>query len=191
MLMSSSRALRRRWPASLALALLAILLYRRLQHQTGAIKSRLRQVHKQLMLLLRIWLVSVDTFKTANISKNKSYALMLDNVTDNEGPQPAARKLLEEAYLPKDAMLWCKKNRPLALLKYGLDCVYAGFGVGFWVKQSVSPLLEWPVSVISILYFACRPESASQCASRTLKKCSAEFVQRVGVFIQHLSYLQA
>eukprot|EP01138_Halocafeteria_seosinensis_P000793 gb/GECG01000814.1/.p1 GENE.gb/GECG01000814.1/~~gb/GECG01000814.1/.p1 ORF type:complete len:916 (+),score=105.91 gb/GECG01000814.1/:1-2748(+) len=178
-LTASSKAFRRRWPASLALGLLAILLYRRLQHNTSALRARLRQMHKQLLLLLRIWLISVDVFKTANISKNKSYALMLGNVSEMSRPKPTARKLLEEAYLPQDAMLWCKRNPALAWLKYGLDCIYAGFGLGFQCGRNVTWALEWPASIVAIVYFACRPESASQYAGKTLKGCPVEFVQRV------------
>ena len=172
--------------STMAIGVLSILLYRRVMSSNGS-ASRLADLHRQLQLLTRLWVLILDQFTTTNTmsGRSKSYALNIADLRDgshlhaNAADSIPVRRMLMNTSLPSDAAIWCTKNTQLYVLKRSLDLVYASVADAFALKNTPYSFLFWPVTLASAAYHAIRPDAAAETAARTLQSCDVSFVSLV------------
>ncbi len=172
--------------STLSIGLLSVLLYRRIVLANGY-ADQLANIHRQLQLLTRLWVLILDQFTTTNTmsSRSKSYALNIADLRDgshlhaNAADSIPVRRMLMNTSLPSDAAIWCTKNVQLYVLKRSLDLVYASVADAYPLRNSSWSALFWPATLASGLYYILRPDVAAERAASTLQNCHVEFVSYV------------
>lgn len=159
-----------------------ILVYRLFMRRHHLI-ARLKRLHRILLILLRIWLVTRHVFKKTNVARQSSYAVLiadLDAAEQETASAVPARKLLEEASLPRDAAIWSFKTAHLGALKVGLDLSYASMKVGWDQLKRGRAWLRWPATVAAAGYYLMFPGQAAEHAQHVMhEQIDIEFVKSV------------
>ena len=169
-----------------SIGLLSILLYTRLSSHSDA-AERVSLATRQLSLLTRLWVITLDQFSTTNatLSSSKSYALNIADLREGAHLDPTTanavpvRRMLINTSLPSDAAIWCTKNWRLFLLKRALDIVYASVSEGFRLRGTAWSALAIPATLVAAGWYAVRPSEAAEVATTTLQHCHVDFVKEV------------
>ena len=176
-----------------------IVVYRLLRRRHHLI-ARLRRLHRILLILLRIWLVTCHMFRKVNVARAASYAVLIADLDQEEQESAkgvAARELLEMASLPQDAAIWSFKTTHLALLKVGLDLSYASMSAGWEQVKRGRQWLRWPAVVCAAGYYLLFPGQAAEQAQHVMHEdIDIDFVKSVWMQLdspaaRQLSWLQS
>ena len=179
------RHLRLRRLSAFALGVVAMAAFNALNGYFGR-RARLRRLHAQLLILVRLWTVTVDSFAAANRERrNASYSVLMSAVSDVDydtsgRSKPVSRRLLERSSLPRGAAVWGSKGGHFGVLKRALDILYAGLEAGYTARRRGWPLpVELGLYAAGLAWYGVQPGAAADRTAAIMSRPDVLYIKHV------------
>jgi acetyl esterase/lipase len=120
--------------------------------------ARVRAYHKQLLLLLRLWEIVMDTVAHERRNRTTSYAQLIakpEEVDYSDALKSASRQLMEGVPLPRALPVYQRGFH--SLLRWAVDLAFSTFGFG-WNFSGGRSLLAMPLIFAAIPYYMMQPQ---------------------------------